>query len=373
MPEPSARPVAEHHYPCESCGADLRFAPGQERLVCDYCGHIQYIPRATGRGASGLRELPLESVLRAELPELEMEEHRTLSCPNCGALVEFEGAEHAAECPFCATPVVVDTGTKRLIKPQGLVPFTLTEEEARASLGRWLGRLWFAPSGLAQYARRGRKLSGIYTPFWTFDAASRTDYTGQRGDYYYETRQVRVQTNGRWETRQEQVRHVRWRHAAGRVARVFDDVLVYAARSLPPGYIDALRPWDLSGLTDYRPDYLAGFSAEGYTVELHEGHHLARAEMMHVIQSDVRRDIGGDEQRITRLDPTFSAETFKHILLPVWTAAYKYRGRSYRFVVNAQTGKVQGDRPWSAWKIAFAVALVAIVVGVAVYLDRTGG
>ncbi|MDF2142100.1 primosomal protein N' (replication factor Y) - superfamily II helicase [Paenirhodobacter sp. CAU 1674] len=366
----ATRPVTEHHYPCESCGADLRFAPGQERMVCDHCGHVQDIPRATGRGTASLRELPLDAVLGARLPDLEMEEHRTLSCPNCGASIEFTGADHAAECPFCATPVVVDTGTRRLIKPQGVLPFVLTEAQARAALGAWLGRLWFAPSGLAQYARRGRKMTGVYAPFWTFDAQSRTEYAGQRGDYYYETRQVRVEVNGRMETRQQQVRHVRWRAVRGRVARAFDDVLVYAARSLPPAYTDALRPWDLSALADYRPDYLAGFSAEGYTVELHEGHHLARAEMMHVIQSDVRRDIGGDEQRIDHLDPEFSAETFKHILLPVWTAAYKFRGQSYRFVVNAQTGKVRGDRPWSAWKIAFAVLLAAVVIGIAVYLNQ---
>ncbi|MBD3787922.1 MAG: primosomal protein N' (replication factor Y) - superfamily II helicase [Sphingomonadales bacterium] len=364
---------AEHHYPCESCGADLRFAPGQERLVCDYCGHVQDIPHATGRGTSGLRELPLAAGLRADLPEPEIEEHRTLSCPNCGASIEITGASHATDCPFCATPVVTDTGTRRLIKPQGLVPFTLTEAEARAALGRWLGRLWFAPSGLAQYARRGRKMTGVYAPFWTFDAASRTEYTGQRGDYYYETRQVRVNVNGRSEMRSEQVRKIRWHRVSGRVTRAFDDVLIYAARSLPPGYVQALQPWDLSGLTAYRPDYLAGFSAEGYTVDLQEGHPLARAEMIRVIQSDVRRDIGGDEQRIDRMAPEFSAETFKHILLPVWTAAYKYRGRSFRFVVNAQTGQVRGDRPWSAWKIALAVVLVLALIAAGVYLGEVSG
>lgn len=373
MSDAPARPLAEHHYPCESCGADLRFAPGQERLVCDHCGHVQDIPRATGRGTAVLRELPLEAGLAADLPASEMQESRTLSCPNCGASIELQGAEHAVQCPFCATPVVVDTGTKRLIKPQGLVPFALTEEQARAALGRWLGGLWFAPSGLAQYARRGRKMTGIYAPFWTFDAASRTGYTGRRGDYYYESRQVRVMVNGQAETRTEQVRHVRWTPVAGHVARDFDDVLIYAARSLPPGDVAALQPWDLSALTAYSPDYLAGFEAEGYTVELHEGQSLARAEMLRVIQSDVRRDIGGDEQQITSMDPSFAAETFKHVLLPIWTAAYRYRDRAFRFVVNAQTGQVRGERPWSAWKIAFAVLLAAALIGGFLYLRQTQG
>ena len=367
MPAPG--PQAEHHYPCDSCGADLRFQPGQTRLICEHCGHVQDIPRATGRGMAVLAELPLEDGLAARLPDSASEEQRTTSCPNCGATIEFEGEHHATECPYCATPVVTDTGTRRLLKPQGVLPFVLSEEEARKALSRWLGRLWFAPSGLSQYARKGRRMRGIYAPFWTFDADSRASYTGQRGDYYYETRQRQVQVNGRTETRSERVRRVRWSFAQGRVARVFDDVLVYAARSLPPEYIDALRPWDLSALEPYRPDYLAGFEAEGYTVDLHEGHHLARAEMIHVLQSDVRRDIGGDEQRITRLDPEFRAETFKHVLLPIWTAAYKYRGRSFRFVVNAQTGQVRGDRPWSAWKIGFAVLALALLIGGAAYLN----
>lgn len=373
MAMPGTAPAtAEFHYPCESCGADLRFAPGQERLVCDHCGHVQDIPRATGRGTAGLRELPLEQGLQARLPDSEIEENRTLSCPNCGASIEMGGSTHATECPFCATPVVTDTGLRRQIKPQGLVPFQLTEEQARTALGRWLGSLWFAPSGLAQYARKARRMTGVYAPFWTFDARTNTRYAGQRGDTYYETRRVQVMVDGRAETRTEQVPRIRWTPVAGQVARDFDDVLIYAARSLTPAHVDGLRPWDLGGLTPYSPDFIAGLSAEGYTVDLGEGHHLAQAEMVRVIQSDVRRDIGGDAQRIVRMDPQFADETFKHVLLPVWTAAYRFRGRAYTFVVNAQTGRVQGDRPWSAWKIAVAVAAALLLAAGVYYLNESG-
>ncbi|SOC20092.1 hypothetical protein SAMN05877809_11154 [Rhodobacter sp. JA431] len=371
MPVPiTSRSTSEHHYPCESCGADLRFAPGQYQLVCDYCGHQQTIPQALGRGASGLREIDLATGLAARLPEAEMESHRTAKCPNCAAEIAFQGANHASECPFCATPVVVDTGLTRLIKPQGLVPFTLTEAEARKAVGQWLGSLWFAPNGLVQYARRGRKMTGIYAPFWTFDADTHSSYSGERGDAYYVSRQVQVRVNGKMQTRTKQERRIRWSPASGRVARVFDDVLIYASRSLPPAYLHALQPWDLSVLTAYRPDYLAGFEAEGYTVELAQGHAEGRAEMAKVIASDVRRDIGGDEQRIHSIDTAFSEETFKHILLPIWTAAYKYRNKSYRFVVNAQTGEVRGDRPWSAWKIAFAVLAAAVVIGLGIWIGN---
>ena len=361
----------EFRWPCEQCGADLRYAPGQSELRCDHCGHTQPIPEEPRSRPRALGELDLDRALQDDLPAATVEEVRATPCPSCGAQVEFQGATHATECPFCATPVVIGTGTRRLIKPQALIPFALTEPAARAAMVKWLGRLWFAPSGLVEYARKGRALNGLYVPYWTFDAATRSRYSGQRGTWYYETRTVTVKVNGRNERRQEQVRRTRWAPASGWVSRAFDDVLILAAQSLPRRYTDALAPWDLGQLAAYNPDYLAGFTAEGYTVSLAEGQTRAHEVMAGVIHRDVCHDIGGDEQRVDRIDTAYSSETFKHILLPVWMAAYKYNGKTYRFVVNGQTGKVQGERPWSKWKIALAVLVLALLAGVAAYLNQT--
>lgn len=367
-------PETETRWPCDSCGAALRFAPGQTVLTCDHCGHVQHIPEAAAETRTrSLGELDLAQGLSDDLHSGAMEEVRSSRCPSCGALVEFRGAEHATECPFCATPVVAGTGVERLIKPQAVLPFRLDENAARQSMTSWLGSLWFAPNKLVDYARKGRAMTGIYVPYWTFDAETRSRYTGARGEYYYETRTVTVNVNGRTEQRQEQVRKTRWYAASGRVGRFFDDVLVLASQSLPRRYTDALAPWDLGALQPYTADYLAGFTAEGYTVRLAEGHRTAQAIMEDVIRQDVRRDIGGDEQRIDGIDTDWSDETFKHILLPVWMAAYKYNGKSYRFVVNGQTGKVQGERPWSVWKIAFAVILALILAAVVFTLAEKNG
>ena len=92
-----------------------------------------------------------------------------------------------------------------------------------------------------------------------------------------------------------------------------------------------------------------------------------------VIAMDVRRDIGGDEQRVEQVRSDFSAETFKHILLPIWMAAYKYNGKSYRFTVNGQSGRVQGERPYSVWKIALAVIAAAILAAAVAYFANQGG
>ncbi|MEO0914718.1 MAG: TFIIB-type zinc finger domain-containing protein, partial [Pseudomonadota bacterium] len=269
----------EHRFPCQTCGADLRFLPGTGRMHCDHCGAEEEIEGAGPWGGQAIRELDFRKALAEDLPEAEMEETRVLSCTNCGAQVEFDPDTHATECPFCATPVVTDTGTNRHLKPKGVLPFAMSEEAARDAMTRWLGTLWFAPGGLQSYARKGRRMEGIYVPYWTYDADTKSRYRGQRGTVYYENRRVRVQVDGRSQTRTQKVAKVRWRPVSGQVARFFDDVLVLASRSLPKRFTDALAPWDLAGLEPYQPQYLAGFRAEAYQVELEEGYREARAVM----------------------------------------------------------------------------------------------
>jgi hypothetical protein len=344
----------------------MRYAPGAAQgggaLICDHCGNRQDIA-GPGPWENPLSEQDLTAALSASLaaPEAaaETEDRALLACPNCGANIALTGESHAGECPFCATPMVTGTGAERRIKPRGVLPFGLDEKTAHDAMNDWLGQLWFAPNGLKDYARKGRKLHGIYVPYWTFDAATRSQYRGERGTVYYETRTV--MRDGKRQT--ISVPKVRWHGVTGRVARAFDDILVLASHALPKRYTDGLPPWDLAALEPYNPEYLAGFAAEAYTVPLRDGYIEARAHMDGVIARDVKFDIGGDRQRIHAVETQVNDASFKHILLPVWMAAYKYRGSSYRFVVNGRTGRVQGERPWSAWKIGFAVLAGLVIAG----------
>jgi hypothetical protein len=309
-----------------------------------------------------LQELDFKSALADDLPETDLVDRRITPCESCGAQIEFESTNHAAECPFCATPVVIDTGTQRQIKPKGVLPFQVEEADAHDAMNQWLGRLWFAPTGLKDYARKGRKMQGIYVPYWTFDAQTKSQYQGARGTEYQTTTTHVV--DGKTERRTHT--KVRWKSVTGSVARAFDDVLILASHALPKSYTQALEPWDLSQLEPYQPQFLAGFSAEAYTVDLDTGFGLAREKMDRQINRDVRFDIGGDRQRVTRIETHVHGVTFKHVLLPVWLAAYKYRGKTYRFVVNGQNGRVQGERPYSVAKIALAgvaAILCALIVG----------
>jgi ribosomal protein S27AE len=368
-PVSGAAQPEQHRFPCPTCGADLRYAPDRDGLICGHCGYAEAVPERRG----GIRELDLRAAERDALPASETEALRVAQCPSCGAAIEFDADIHAKECPFCASPIVTDTGVHRLLKPQAQLPFLLGEDKARAAMNGWLGRLWFAPNDLKRYARAERAMQGMYVPYWTYDAETKSVYSGQRGTVYYETRPVTVTVNGRPQTQMQQVARVRWQPARGRVARDFDDVLVLGSKSLPKHFTDALAPWDLSALSAYEPKFLAGFRAEGYTVPVEEGYGEARSVMNAVIERDVRADIGGDQQRIGKIETEVCRLTFKHVLLPVWLAAYRYRGKSFRFVVNGRTGAVQGERPYSSVKIAIVVALALVVAGIIAYVQIAQG
>jgi hypothetical protein len=126
-----------------------------------------------------------------------------------------------------------------------------------------------------------------------------------------------------------------------------------------------LEPWNLSQLVPYNDKYLSGFRSESYQVDVTTGLKEGKDKMTPSIRATVRRDIGGDEQRVLTMNTSYSDITFKHILLPIWISSYRYKGKIYRFLINGQTGEVQGERPYSAIKIILAVLLViAVIVGV---------
>lgn len=313
-------------FPCEQCGALLTYAPGTSELVCAYCGHRNHIVEA----AVEIVENDLRAALERGLAEAPTEEKRTVKCGACAAEFTLGPDRHAGTCPFCGSAAVADTGASRRIKPAAMLPFAIDGNEAQGRLRTWLQGLWFAPSKLKDYARGKGRLVGMYIPYWTYDSRTETDYSGQRGTVYQVPMQVRVMRSGQPSFETRMVQKVRWTPVSGHVSRVFDDVLVLASRSLPSSITDRLEPWDLQDLRPYTESYLSGFESEAYQVPLDEGFGVAQAKMREALQQDVMADIGGDLQRIGRMEVRHAASTFKHVLLPVWLAAYAFQGRSYR-------------------------------------------
>lgn len=344
-------------FDCRQCGAHLLFAPGEKALKCPHCGTANAIQPGGQAGSVEEQSLVAHLALRAgSEPTIE---RQMLTCGGCGAQSQL--AEHlvADRCPFCAAPLVAaDAQVKRLIRPRAIGQFEIPENAAREAFREWIAGLWFAPNALRHAYRADRGLQGLYIPYWTYDADSSTPYQGQRGDYYYETETVT--RNGTTEKRQ--VRRTAWTRVSGEVDLHFDDILVRASYSLPPKIADSLGPWRLWQLEPYRDEFVAGLSVEAYQIGLEPGFGSARELMETSIADAIRRDIGGDEQRIDAMTPRYANVTFKHILLPVWLSSYRYGDRSFRFLVNGQTGMVAGERPYSPWKIAGAVLLALLVL-----------
>jgi len=346
---------------CPGCSADLVFAPKDGVLECPYCGRKEQIPESPDKVVERSYEEYL--VVKPESLSRLSEQAQDISCTGCGMTVTFQPPDMAGECPFCAAKMVADAKASDAgIAPEGALPFKVVAKEASQAVKSWLASRWFAPSALNALARQD-KLNGIYLPFWTYDAHTTSHYTGERGEYYYETETYYETDNqGNQVQRTRQVRHTRWYSAEGTVTRWFDDVLVAATKGLPRNRLGALEPWDLPEVKPYDPAYLSGFKAQRYQVDLLQGFEMAKEQMAPLIRTDIRQDIDGDEQRIHNVATHYSGVTFKYLLLPVWISAYRFQNKVYQVMVNARTGEVQGDRPYSAWKIAGAVAAALLVI-----------
>ncbi|HED33813.1 MAG TPA: hypothetical protein ENJ08_06295 [Gammaproteobacteria bacterium] len=303
-------------------------------------------------------------------PQLE---RQVINCKGCGAETMLGENQQAKVCSFCDTPLVLEQAeTRTLIKPKGLLPFKIERVDARQNFKAWLSGLWFAPNDLKKQITQHDKFKGVYLPFWTYDCDTTSLYAGQRGEYYYVTVSG---TDGKGSTTSQEERRTRWSDTRGQVYCAFDDILVPASHSLEQDKLNALQPWDLKHLVDYKDEYLSGYVAETYQVSLKSGYATAKKTMDSRIYREIKRDIGGDEQRVDSIDTRYQDATFKHVLLPVWISAYRYRSKLYQILVNARTGEVQGMRPYSWIKITLAVSGVAAVIaaGAYWYMQVNGG
>lgn len=356
-------------YPCRKCGALLTYKPGTDQLLCSYCGAENQIERRM----EAIEELDLHSALIELNKEKPAATVTQIQCEGCGASFKFADSVHAGECPFCGTVIVTSNSKARPIPPKSLLPFKINEKEANEYFHNWLKGLWFAPNALKKYSKDNAKLKGVYLPYWTFDSQTETSYFGARGDVYYIDKPVQIVRAGQLSTEIRRMPQIDWTPVRGRVSRFFDDVLIGASKSLPRQILDQLQPWDLANLVPYDDSYISGFSSEYYQLHLDQGFDEAKQKMDNVIYQDIAFDIGGNQQRIDQRSTKHSNSTYKHCLLPVWSAGFYYQQQVYHLIINGRTGQVYGERPYSYWKITFTILLGIIAVGgLLLFMERTG-
>lgn len=347
---------------CKDCGALLKYHPGQMSLNCEYCGcHNEITEQLKPVEQEEIDFLSFIANAADAAPKMNV---TVVKCNSCGASTTLKPNVTADNCAFCGTALVIQGGTaSNIIAPKYVLPFSIDLKKGVESFKKWLHGLWFAPNDL-KHAAQNDKLKGVYLPYWTYDTNTVSSYSGMRGDHYYVTESYTV--NGKTQTRQ--VQKTRWTPASGTVYDQFDDVLVLASNSLPDKYANELEPWDLNNLAGFNEQFLSGFVAEQYQIDVKGGFEKAKGRMDPVIRTTVRRDIGGDVQQILTMNVIYNDITFKHILLPIWISAFRYNNKVYRFMINGRTGEVQGERPYSFWKIFFTVVAAVVVIGGGIYL-----
>ena len=352
-------------FPCEGCGADLEFSIGQQNLECPYCGFEKQLEFDDD---AAVEEQNFEAML------FRMRQHHDkgradetgqseITCDSCAGTVVFQGSLTSTECPYCGSPIQRENvhDAEHRVPVDGVLPFLVERDRARQNLKTWVQSRWFAPNEFKERGVNGR-FNGVYQPYWTYDAMTFSRYRGERGEHYWETVKRGDQ--------EQRVRKTRWWPASGSFDRFFDDILILASRGLPRSLVRKLEPWPLEKCVPFTQEALAGFFARTYEIELDAGFRDAREIMDAAIRAEAKRRIGGDEQRVHSVRTQVSAVTFKHLLLPVWLLAYRYNDKTYQVMVNAATGEVQGERPWSIVKILLAVLATAAVAGGIALLQR---
>jgi len=351
---------------CKSCGAVLHYAPGTNRLKCQYCGCEDNIIPTQYKEEITVYNYDEFIEYTQKLPDENTRQQEVISCSNCGSKTHFDPNVTATQCAFCTTPLVLELkNSEKYIEPHYVLPFLFDKDTAVKSFHKWIKGLWFAPNELKKKVETNSlsPLKGIYLPYWLYDADTVTEYSGQRGDHYYETETYTERVNDRTVQRTRLVQKTRWHSVSGSVNNTFENITVTASRSLPKDFLDDLTPWPFEELKFFDERYLSGFNAETFKVKPDEGFDEAQEIMGPDIMESIRRDIGGDEQRISDTDVEYFNVGIKYALLPVWVSSFRYNNKIYQFIVNASTGEVKGKRPYSALKIILLIlAILAIVL-----------
>lgn len=351
---------ALNKFTCPACGAEAVWSPAKRALVCPYCGTDS--PAELKADGVLIEEKDLLSALRS-VPDEERgwaPTTKTVRCQSCNALSVFDQKRVAQRCDFCGSPsIMAEEETGAPIRPSSVLPFKVADTKVREDIRKWYGSHWFAPNKLKTKALTDT-LHGIYLPYWTFDARVHCPWQAEAG-YRYQVKDS--QGNSRTE--------VRWVFASGQVDTFFDDLLVPASKGVHPKLLDDLEPFPTTtDLVPYDPGYVSGWVVEQYQIDLVQAAEQSKERMSNHLRKLCAAEIPGDTHRNLRIEPQFSDQTFKHVLLPVWLVSYTYGTKNYQVAVNGQTGKITGEYPLSWIKIAIVTILALIALGIFFSLQK---
>lgn len=362
--------TAQKKFNCPACGGEAQWNPAKQALVCPFCGTVS--PMEINAATGEITEHCLVAALRNVGDDHRgwQAEKTSVKCQSCQAISVFDPTRVGQRCDFCgSTSMIPVEQMKAPIRPESLLEFKIAETAARDAVRAWYGSRWWAPNALKSRALTDQ-VHGVYIPYWTFDAQVHADWAAEAGYYYYETETYR-DSEGRTQTRQ--VRHTRWVPASGALDHFFDDELVPASRGVQEALLRKIEPFPTTtDLKHYDPAFLSGWVVEQYQIDLIAAAQHSQGIMDQKTTQLCAQEVPGDTQRNLQVATTYSEQTFKHILTPIWLISYTYGSEIYQVVINGYTGAIAGKHPLSWIKITLAIlaALIVIVIFLAAMGSR---
>ena len=341
---------------CPSCGADLTFDAKIGKLKCAHCSSTFDLTER----ALNVEKNFFEDVVQDNWRE----EAHSYRCENCGAVTVMNKGEIAGHCPFCGANKVIVVEEQSGIKPMNVIPFAFDKEKAKEYYKNWIRKKFFAPRKLKKNFS-AKTVNNVYVPCWTYDSATTTNYVGRFGEYY--TVVVGSGKNRRTEKR------IRWYTVSGSYSRNFDDVAIEASSYVDQAQFDKIAPYDTNNAKDYDGKYLAGAVAERYRVGLADAFEIAKGKMHAVIKNEILGLYHADVVDYLNVYVNYNEVRYKYVLLPLWVCNFGYKGKTYNFFINGETGRTAGKTPLSPLKVGLAVLIGLGVVGGLIWLLYHGG
>ena len=368
-------PAQVTNYQCPACTGPLHFVGSSGKLECDYCGskfdvaeiEALYAEKeqkaAEAQKAAEKTQQKAQSAAEAsgwDASELgsdwgeDSARMRSYSCPSCGAELICDETTAATSCPYCGNPSVVPGQFSGSLRPDYVLPFRLSKDDAVKALKAHYKGKPFLPRTFTQ-ENHVQEIKGVYVPFWMFDGEA-------EGSAQFEATRSRCYRSGEYEVTETDHFDV---FREGSIA--FARVPVDASSKMPDDYMDSIEPFDYKDLKAFSSAYLPGFLADKYDVSAEESAQRADTRCEGTLVAALADTVEGyDFCTPVSQDVTLHRGKVHYALLPVWMLSTKWDGKNYLFAMNGQTGKLVGDLPTSAGKFwgtfaAIAGALTAVL------------
>jgi len=350
-------------YQCPSCTAPLAYDAATGKLACEFCGSSYEVAQMEALMAEKEKQAVEASEQAASIEAVwdtsgmssewgtDAAGMKTYSCPSCGAELVCDATTAASSCPYCGNPTIVQGQFSGMLKPDFVIPFKVTKEEAIAKLKEHYKGKFFLPKRFSD-ENSIREIKGVYVPFWMFD--------GQAEGYAsYDATRVDVYTLG--DTEYTDTYH--YDVSRSGIIR-FEKIPVDASSKMDDRYMDSIEPFDYSALMPFSTAYMPGYLADKYDVTVEQCAERADARAKQTVSDALLREASiGYTSCIPRNESIeLQRGQVHYALLPVWMLSTEWNGERYMFAVNGQTGKTVGDLPVNKGKVAKTFAAVAAAV-----------